>query len=242
MDQPIYAVGDLHGHPDQLERVIALIDDDGGSDAQVVFLGDYVDRGPDSAGVIEGLVDGLESGRNWITLKGNHDRFFEWFMEDHPKQDPHMIIGYNWFHERIGGLTTVGSYGVKFRGQTRIKDLHIQMKEVVPSAHLTFLKRLSLFHETDGIFFVHAGIRPGIPLDQQDEEDLLWIRHEFLEDRGRHPKLIVHGHTPIDRARHYGNRVNLDTGAGYGDPASVAVFEGDKVWALTNNGRTKLKP
>ncbi|MEL7153593.1 MAG: metallophosphoesterase, partial [Pseudomonadota bacterium] len=112
MSGPIYAVGDIHGYTDELERALELIERDGGANAETIFVGDYVDRGPDSAGVLDILIEGQAEGRNWITLKGNHDRLFEWFMEDPPRNDPHLLVGLHWFHERIGGLETMGSYGV----------------------------------------------------------------------------------------------------------------------------------
>jgi serine/threonine protein phosphatase 1 len=102
------------------------------------------------------------------------------------------------------------------------------------------LAGLETFIETDSHIFVHAGIRPGIAIEDQTEDDLVWIRHEFLEDDTDHGKLIVHGHTPVERPMHYGNRVNLDTGAGYFDPLTAAVFEGNDCWILTPGGRMEI--
>lgn len=103
MPDPIYAIGDIHGQITMLEDVLARIDADGGSNARIVFLGDYVDRGPDSRGVLECLAKGRSQGYKWILLKGNHDRMFQWFMEDPPKHDPYLFAGYHWFHKVIGG-------------------------------------------------------------------------------------------------------------------------------------------
>lgn len=242
MTGPIYAVGDLHGYADQCDRAIALIDKDGGREATVVFLGDFVDRGPDSRGVIDRLIAGQREGRNWITLKGNHDRMFQWFMESPPRHDPHMLVGYHWFHDRIGGTETMASYGVEIGDRTRQKDLRARAAQAVPPDHVAFLNSLQLTFQTETLFFAHAGIRPGVPLDDQDEEDLVWIRDEFHNYQGPHPKLIVHGHTPIKQATHYGNRVNLDSAAGYGQPVSVAVFEDNRVWQLLETGRRLLEP
>ncbi|MEO0939560.1 MAG: metallophosphoesterase family protein [Pseudomonadota bacterium] len=235
---PIYAVGDIHGQIGQLERVLELIERDGGG--QVVFLGDYVDRGPDSRGVIQKLVDGVAAGRDWVCLKGNHDRQFEWFLDTPAKHDPHLLIGFHWFHERIGGVQTMESYGLSLPDQTRFKDFGLAAQEVVPQSHVDFLRGLHLSYEAGDLFFCHAGIKPGVPLEAQDEEDLLWIRQPFHAYTEPHPKLIVHGHTPVEAATHYGNRVNLDTGAGYGRPLTVAVFEGGEVFALTDRGRVLL--
>jgi len=242
MPQPIYAIGDIHGQKGMLDEALALIDADGGPDAQIVFLGDYVDRGPDSCGVIDTLIEGKAKGRNWITLKGNHDRMFQWFMEDVPRHDPHMLVGYHWFHERLGGIETMASYGITFDAQTRLQDVHARARAIVPQTHVDFLNALPLTHETDDLLFVHAGIRPGIPIADQTEEDLVWIRQSFHIYTDPHPKLIVHGHTPVSEATHYGNRINLDSGAGYGKPLSIAVFEGALCWLLTHAGRVPLTP
>lgn len=238
----IYAVGDLHGYADQMDRILAMIEADGGRDARTVFIGDYCDRGPDSRGVLQRLIDGKAAGRNWITLKGNHDRMFEWFLETPPRHDPHMLVGYHWFHENIGGRQTMASYGIEVRDPVRMKDIHASAQKAVPQAHAEFLRSLPLTYETEDLFFCHAGVRPGVPLDQQNEEDLVWIRQEFHAHTAPFPKLIVHGHTPIDRATHYGNRINLDSGAGYGALASVVVFEGGMVRNLTAMGREPLEP
>ncbi|MBQ4825550.1 serine/threonine protein phosphatase [Leisingera sp. HS039] len=242
MTAPLYAIGDIHGQLAMLEEALARIEADGGPDARVVFLGDYTDRGPDSRGVIERLIAGQEEGRDWICLKGNHDRMFEWFMEDIPRHDPHLLIGYHWLHERIGGIETLASYGLTFKDRTRLDDLHAQAKEVIPLRHAEFLRSLTPLYETPDLAFVHAGIVPGVPLARQKENDLVWIRQPFHDHTGTHPKLIVHGHTPVDCPSHYGNRINLDSGAGYGRPLSAAVFEGRNCWQLTENGRQPLTP
>ncbi|QDI77425.1 MULTISPECIES: metallophosphoesterase family protein [Leisingera] len=242
MTAPLYAIGDIHGQLEMLDAALQRIKADGGEDARIVFLGDYTDRGPDSRGVIERLMAGQEQGRDWICLKGNHDRMFEWFLEETPRHDPHLLIGYHWLHERIGGVETLASYGLTFEDRTRLDDLHARAKEVIPAPHAEFLRSLPALHETPELAFVHAGIRPGVPLAQQHEDELVWIRQPFHDHTGPHPKLIVHGHTPVDRPSHYGNRVNLDSGAGYGRPLSAAVFEGRDCWLLTEAGRVPLKP
>jgi serine/threonine protein phosphatase 1 len=121
-------------------------------------------------------------------------------------------------------------------------DLHDDAVQAVPEAHRRFVRDLALMHRVGGIVFVHAGLRPGVPLDQQAEDDLLWIRREFLEDTRDHGGLVVHGHTPVDAVTHYGNRLNLDTGAGYGRPLSVVVIEDGAVWQLTKAGRVAVRP
>lgn len=243
MTRPLYAIGDIHGQKTMLEDALARIDRDGGGAASVVFVGDYVDRGPDSAGVIETLVQGRAGGRDWVCLKGNHDRLFEWFIDPvGPKADPHLLVGYHWFHDRIGGAETIGSYGVDLPERIRTYELARQVRAAVPDSHADFLRGLKLTHREGGLMFVHAGIRPGVPLDAQDEEDLVWIRDPFLDDPRDHGALIVHGHTALDHPQHHGNRVNLDGGAGYGRPLVPAVFEDGQAWLLTETGRQPLSP
>lgn len=241
MTQPIYAIGDIHGQVAELERVLALIQADGGADAKVVFLGDYTDRGPDSRAVLDVLIEGRDAGKNWTFLKGNHDRMFEWFMEPTaPRADPYLMVQFYWLHPRLGGDTTLASYGVDASDQRREKDVHAEALRAVPHSHVDFLKGLQLSHTAGDVLFVHAGIRPGISLEKQTEEDLLWIRQQFHNETAPHPKLVVHGHTPVDVPTHYGNRVNLDSGAGYGAPLTVAVFEGTDTWLLTSRGRMPI--
>lgn len=242
MTQPIYAVGDIHGQAEQLARALEWIAADGGPDASIVFLGDYIDRGPDSRGVIQQLVDGGRDRDNWVFLKGNHDRMMEWFLHDPPVHDPHLLLGFHWLHDRIGGADTLESYGVGRTDGRRMFELADEVRGKVPADHVEFLNSLTLSHSAGPLFFAHAGIRPGVALDKQDEEDLLWIRQEFHSSTDDHGALIVHGHTPVEHARHYGNRINLDTGAGYGFPLSVAVFEGTDCWLLGADGRSALKP
>ncbi|MGV6805287.1 MAG: metallophosphoesterase [Ruegeria sp.] len=242
MDTPIYAVGDLHGQTAEYEHALFLIERDGGPDAKIVFLGDYVDRGPDSNSLLEQLIAGRDAGRNWVTLLGNHDRMFAWFLEEVPRHDPHLLVGYHWLHDRLGGAETLRSYGVEFDERTRLEDLHRLAQAAVPNAHRVFLRDLTRMHQTPEIAFVHAGIRPGVPLKDQNENDLVWIRKTFHDWLTPHPKLIVHGHTVVDHPAHYGNRINLDSGAGYGRKPGVAVFEGTSCWLLTDNGRTPLRP
>lgn len=242
MSTPIYAIPDIHGHLDKLDHALDLIHADGGHDAQIVFLGDYVDRGPDCRGVLQRLIDGQAQGRNWTCLKGNHDRLMEWFLEPFPRFDPRMLVGFSWFHPRIGGIETLASYGIDVTHDRRYGEVHTEALTKVPQAHLDFLRGLPLFQETPAILFVHGGIRPGVPLTDQTQEDLVWIREPFLSDTRVHPWLVVHGHTALDQATHFGNRVDLDGGAAYGRPLAPAVFEGRDCWLLTDQGRVPLVP
>lgn len=242
MTAPIYAVGDIHGHLDMLDAAIQRITDDGGPEAQIVFLGDLVDRGPDSAGVIERLRAGVAAGRNWTVLRGNHDRMYSYFLEEHPRPDPQILLGMDWFSDRIGGRSTLASYGIETGDDTRYFHIHARARAVIPQAHVRFMAGLPGHHLAQGLLFVHAGIRPGVALERQTEDDMCWIRREFLDYRDPHPWLVVHGHTPGQRAAHRGNRVNLDSGAGYGRPLTAAVFEDGRVWTLGARGREPLLP
>ena len=120
----IYAVGDIHGQRAMLEDALTLIEADGGRDAQVVFLGDYVDRGPDSAGVLDILARGQEAGRNWICLMGNHDRMMRHFLEETPRSDPYLLVTHNWFHPSIGGRETLASYDLDVDDGTRVYQVY----------------------------------------------------------------------------------------------------------------------
>lgn len=241
----IYAIGDIHGYRAELERAHRLIGEDrartGDDAAEVVHIGDLCDRGPDTKGVIDFLLDGLGRGEPWVVLKGNHDRLMEYFLEDQPRLDPHMLVGWTWFHAGVGGLETLESYGVAMGKKERLFSFHARARAAVPESHRAFLQSLPTSYETEKLLFVHAGIRPGIPLAEQDETDLLWIRQEFHDDPRDHGKLVIHGHTPVKTVTHFGNRVAIDTGAGYGRPISAVVIEGRKVWRLTDKGRDRVK-
>lgn len=256
--KPIYAIGDIHGQSDMLDAALSLIANDGGPDAQVVFLGDYTDRGPDSRGVIERLIAGRDAGRDWVILRGNHDRLFTRFVRHGIAHDDRVRSGIHWINPRLGGDTTLASYGVTgdpvFHhpkgGLERLEQfarldqpaLVQQAQAAVPASHLDFLDALPLYHQTDDLLFVHAGLRPGVALTDQTEDDMIWIRDGFVDSRHDFGRLVVHGHTALDIPQHFGNRVDLDGGAGYGRPLLPAVFEGRDCWLLTARGRVPLVP
>lgn len=241
----IYAIGDIHGQLSKLvdahRLVLADREHTGDGDALVIHLGDLVDRGPDSKGVIEYIMHGIKTGAPWRVLKGNHDRMFSDFVR-HAREDTKLWADLHWLHDRLGGTQTLASYGVVPKLLEKKASLARRAAAAVPLAHLDFIDALPVFHRTDDLFFAHAGIRPGVPLEDQSEDDLLWIRDEFLLDPISHGPLIVHGHTPVEVPEHHGNRVALDTGAGFGGPLSVAVFEGRDVYVLEEEGRRPLTP
>lgn len=240
-----YAIGDIHGHLDKLVAAHDLISADrqktGDAAAPVVHIGDLVDRGPDSRGVIDLLAAGIDRGAPWIVLKGNHDRMFAGFVRDGDHHDPGLRADLHWLHPRLGGDATLASYGIAGVGERYLSDLSAEARARVPQAHLAFLAGLPTQFRHGDVLFVHAGIRPGVALQMQTETDLLWIRAPFLDDPRDHGPLIVHGHTPVDRPMHYGNRVNIDTGAGYGRALSAIVIEGRRAWHLTGSGRVPLQ-
>ena len=239
-----YAIGDIHGHLAKLEDLHGQIAADrvahGAAGAPVIHVGDLVDRGPDSRGVIDFLLDGEARGENWIFLKGNHDRMFRGFLDDPDHHDRRLRTDLSWLHDRLGGAETLASYGVRDAGARLLQDLQAEAREAVPAPHVAFLDRLQPYSLWGEVLFVHAGIRPGIDLRAQTEDDLLWIRREFLEDTRDHGALVVHGHTPVEAVTHYGNRLNIDTGAGYGDALSAVAIDGAEVWQLTPRGRVRV--
>ena len=236
----IYAIGDVHGQLGMLKDALERIEADGGPDARVVLLGDLVDRGPDSRGVIELLSRGIAEGRDWHVLLGNHDRMFRRFLDSGSVHDGRISSGMGWLHPALGGPATLASYGVALRDGMAVDAVQAAARAVVPNSHRALLARLRPIHREPGLIFVHAGLRPGVPLEAQDEDDLIWIRDEFHEVRTPWEALVVHGHTPVEVPTHYGNRVNLDTGAGYGRPLSVGVFEAGEVFVLDDTGRVAL--
>ena len=239
-----YAIGDIHGQLELLHRAHARIAADQARQGPgtTVHVGDLVDRGPDSRGVIEHLRSGIAAGQDWVVLKGNHDRMFAGFLRDVRYREPGLREDLSYLHYKIGGGTTLGSYGVANAADRPIAPVHAEAVAAVPQAHRNFLEACPVLFRRDGAVFVHAGIRPGVPLDRQDETDLLWIRGGFLDDRRDHGALIVHGHTALDRATLYPNRLNLDSGAAYGGPLSAVVIDDGAVFLLTEAGRLQLHP
>ncbi len=241
-----YAIGDIHGHLDLLldahERIAMDRRRTGDMEAPVIHLGDLVDRGPDSRGVVDWLDSGIRRGEPWVALKGNHDRMFTGFLDAADWHDPGLSRDLSWLHPRLGGVETLASYGVRNARDRRLAPVHADAVAAVPEAHRAFLKtRPTSFHRGE-VLFVHAGIRPGVPIPGQTETDLVWIRKVFLEHATDHGFLVVHGHTALDAPRHYGNRVNLDSGAAYGGLLTAVVIEGRDVWNLADGRRTPLLP
>ena len=256
----LYAIGDIHGQTAQFNRALALIDADGGNDAPVVFMGDYVDRGADSNGIIQALIDGQTQGRPWTCLIGNHDLMFWRFVTQGITADAHILSHKGWLHHRLGGNTTLASYidADTLRTASGISDfatdglcptpsdalqlLWDAAKSVVPQAHLDWIATQPRLHIAEEHVFVHAGLRIGVPLKDQSEDDLTWIREGWIDNQDAHPQMVVHGHTALDFPQHHGNRINLDPGAGYGRTLVPAVLENELWFTLDENGRSPLTP
>lgn len=241
-----YAIGDIHGHIALLEHVHTLITADrartGDQDAPVIHLGDLVDRGPDCRAVLQSLIDGMAAGQPWRVLKGNHDRMFTRFLRDPKEPEPGLKPGLSWLHPRLGGAATLASYGVRNPADRPIAPVHAEAVAAVPQAHIDFIDSRPTWLQRGDVVYVHAGIRPGVAMDAQAETDLVWIRDGWLDDTRDHGFLVVHGHTALDHAKHYGNRVNIDSSAAYGGPLTAVVVEGREVFVLTEQGRLPLRP
>lgn len=207
----VYAVGDIHGEASLLTAMLDLIRADAGDHPPartlVVFLGDYVDRGPDSRGVLDLLAAPPLPGMSLRFLLGNHEAAMLEFLAGGP-------VGVEWL--RFGGVETLASYGIAATGTPtpqRLAQWRMELEARLPSRHLDFLRGLENSCVIGGYAFVHAGIRPGRPLDMQIAEDLLWIREPFLSDPRPHGHVIVHGHTVTPEPELLPNRIGLDTGA-----------------------------
>src|SRR5437588_3375552 len=222
----LYVIGDIHGRSDLLDRMIGDIsrDLDGNPVAEslTVTLGDYVDRGPDSRGVLDRLVCNPFPTR-FVALKGNHEVLFETFMRDPSVAD-------HW--RRLGGLETLQSYGVAV-GQVMMgknyREAAEALQAAVPLAHFEFLASLKTSLMVGQYFLCHAGVRPGVSLERQSADDLLWIRGPFLDSNADFGKIVVHGHTPSEMPQVLPNRINIDTGAFMTGRLTCVVLERDRV-------------
>lgn len=237
----LYAIGDIHGQLELLKAAHELVFRDGGRDALIAHVGDLIDRGPDSCGTVEYLLNGQRDGRRWIVTRGNHDRFLPKFLREPDWIDPGLASGRHWTdHSGLGAAATLASYGLdpELPRDRLLKEARL----AVPETHADFLATLPLwFLHPEGLV-VHAGIRPGIGLQDQAEDDLVWIRQGFLDSEADHGPLVIHGHTSIDTATHHGNRLNIDGGAAYGRPLCAVVIEDGAVHLLTDGGRVPLLP
>jgi serine/threonine protein phosphatase 1 len=225
-DTRIYAVGDIHGRADLLTETIVRIDEDIRrrpiQHVVEIYLGDYIDRGPDSKAVIDQLAVRMVENHA-VCLRGNHEALMEEFLRD-AGAFPHW--------RQLGALQTLASYGVHPRGDETPADLRHRFLTVFPRLHELFLRRLHYGYCCGDFMFVHAGIRPGIPIERQDLNDLLWIRHEFLNSSEDHGRFIVHGHTPVPHPDIRDNRIDIDTGAWKSGTLTCIAIEGAEILIL----------
>ncbi|MDZ4375235.1 MAG: metallophosphoesterase family protein [Phenylobacterium sp.] len=217
----VYAVGDIHGHAEVLDDLLGQIVADMEASRPIttpllVFLGDYVDRGSDSRGVIERVLKLTADRRVEVTaLKGNHEDALLRFLDD-PGYAASWIE--NW------GETTLRAYGVDPWGGAEVREAFLA---AFPPAHRAFLDGLAVRHEVGDYLFVHAGVRPGVLLADQNERDLIWIRYDFLESDADFGKVVVHGHTPSPRPQMRANRIGIDTGVYYTGVLTAVRLEGE---------------
>ncbi len=221
----IYAIGDVHGMDAMLAEAHEKIARDrtthGDLDDRIIHVGDYVDRGPDSAGVIDRLARLRESDPRVVCLLGNHDELMAGFLSEP------VLCGPNWLAN--GARNTLASYGIAVPEGMDFADLPAlaeRLAATMPAAHAAFLRDLPLSVRFGDFFFCHAGIRPGVALDRQDPNDLVWIREPFLASGRDHGAVVVHGHTPVPAPEVRANRIGIDTGAVYGGALTVLVLEG----------------
>ena len=230
-----YAVGDIHGRADLLSEMIALLERRAdqerreAGDPIVIFLGDYVDRGPHAAGVLDLLIAGRPEGYERRFLKGNHEEMMLAFM-DAPLQNRSWITQ--------GGAETLLAYGVTPPSPLDLAhDVWFKaaedLKAAVPAPHMAFLGGLERYVVAEDYVFVHAGVNLARSIEQQTDEDLYWSREKFLNSRKRFPLRVVHGHTPADLPFADERRIGLDTGAYATGVLTAARFEGDGVRFLS---------
>lgn len=227
----IYAIGDIHGRNDLLQALLAKIEADdanrGQADSHIIFLGDLMDRGADSFGVIETAMALKTSGRNVRFLMGNHE---EVFVRACRKRDPKVTR----FFLRIGGEETILSYPISRAEylQLDMEQLSDRLVDIVPETHLAFVESFEDQIVIGDYVFVHAGIKPGVPLSEQKPSDLRWIREEFVEQRGDLEKVVVYGHTIYDDVEERGSRIGIDTGAYASGKLTALALEGGERWYL----------
>lgn len=219
-DHFVAAVGDVHGRLDLVEalwtRIDALSRLSAARTRILVFIGDYVDRGNQSRELIDRLLQGF-TGFETVFLKGNHDDTLLQFLVD-------PMVGEAW--RNFGGLETLHSYGITHAQDKPWAQTRSEFAAALPRAHLEFFKNLKLHFTVGDYLFVHAGLRPRVPLEQQSETDLMWIREEFLDSSVNFGRIVVHGHTPSNIPIERPNRIGIDTGAYMTDNLTALVLEG----------------
>lgn len=234
----IYAIGDLHGCIDDLTDMQARIAADLQTNPHlkplVIYLGDYTDRGPNSRAVIENLMAANTTALPSRFLFGNHDSYIDLFLKHPDSMHGRM---FHWLNPRMGGDTTLASYGVADANEQDPQTARDAFARAIPDVHRDFLRGCERAIHIGGYYFVHAGVNPGIPLAEQAEYDQIWIREPFLSSTADFGAIVVHGHSPVHQVENHGNRIAVDTGAVFGRYLSCLVLEGDAQELLTPAGR-----
>ena len=226
-----YAVGDIHGRLDLLDDMLARIETDIRSRPPrrnfIIFLGDLVDRGPESAGVVERLRTYRPDFARTIFLSGNHEEVLLRLLAGETK------ILASWL--RFGGAECARSYGIDPDSLSLVEEeAALQLLAAkVPREHAEFLESFADTFRFGDYLFVHAGIRPGIGLGEQDRHDLRWIRDPFLSDAKEHGFIVVHGHTIVERVEERPNRIAIDTGAYHSGVLTALAIEDEQRWFLS---------
>lgn len=226
-----YAVGDIHGCLDLLDDLLMRIEADAAARPPkrtfIVFLGDLIDRGPASAGVVERLRNYKPGFATPVFITGNHEEILLRVLGG--EED----ILADWL--KFGGAECLESYGVDLKALKRMEPAAAiaQLKAQLPKAHLDFLAGFADTFRFGDYLFVHAGIRPGIDLEHQDQFDLRWIREPFLSDQEHHGLVVVHGHTIVEEVEERPNRIGLDTGAYRNGILTALGIEDDRRWYLS---------
>lgn len=233
----ILAIGDVHGRADLLAELLKKFESfeatEGPADTRIVLLGDMIDRGPNSRGVIDFVID-LARRREVVALLGNHEMMMLHFLED-----PATLSA--WL--RYGALETLQSYGVEIMLPLEPENLARTAAHAyaqIPAEHVAFLRSLRLSWTCGDFTFVHAGLRPGLPLQEQDDRDLLEIRAPFLNHNGWFGSYVVHGHTPVSKMEVHQNRMNIDTGAYATGRLTAAIISRDSLHSITISQRPTL--
>jgi serine/threonine protein phosphatase 1 len=226
-----YAIGDIHGRLDLLDRMIAMIEADAAARPRrrsfVIFLGDLIDRGSASAGVIERLRTWRPDGFKPVFLAGNHEEVMLRVLEGEEGVLPSWL--------KFGGGECLESYGLDVDALKRLDERPAieKIRAAVPRAHREFLEGFGDTFRFGDYLFVHAGIRPGVSVDDQHVKDLRWIREPFLGDGKEHGFVVVHGHTITDGVEERGNRIGIDTGAYVTGNLTAIAVEDDRRWFLS---------
>jgi serine/threonine protein phosphatase 1 len=217
----IYAIGDIHGRADLLGQIHRRIEQDAArGEKLVIYLGDYVDRGPDSRGVIDMLLKQPPAGCRHVFLRGNHEQAMLDFLDN-------WEVARDWF--TFGGEETLRSYGIDVPyaiDEATLRKVQGEVKVKVPMDHWAFMRMANWTEVAGDYLFVHAGIRPGTPWDRQLPDDLIWIREPFLRSKADHGKMVVHGHSISQGVEFRPNRIGIDTGAFATGVLTCLVLEG----------------